>query len=64
MDGMYAENAGRERDLGGRAKHDFREEGGTSSRMSEGRAMQELLSRAKQDARAEEARAEQFSVQD
>ncbi len=45
-------------DVGVRAKHDSREGGGTSSRMSEGRTMQELLSRAKQDARAEEARAE------
>jgi hypothetical protein len=61
-------------DLGGRAKYDSREGGGTSSRMSEGRTMQELLSRAKhdsregggrakQDARAEEAKTEQFSVQ-
>ncbi len=45
-------------DVGVRAKHDSREGGGTSSRMSEGRTMKELLSRAKQDARAEEARAE------
>ncbi len=41
-------------DVGGRAKHDSREGGGTSSRMSEGRTMQELLSRAKQDARVEQ----------
>ncbi len=41
-------------DVGVRVKHDFREGGGTSSRMSEGRTMQ--------DARAEDARAEQISA--
>jgi hypothetical protein len=45
-------------DVGVRAKHDSIEGGGTSSRMSECRTMQELLSRAKQDARPDEARAE------
>ena len=34
--------------------HDYMDIGGTRPRMDEGRIMQELLSRAKQDARAEE----------